>query len=55
MVVGLSEITIETYMKDFNVSREIAISEMNECLEDYHEIQEAAMQEVYEGIIRGSR
>ena len=49
----ITEEDILSYMEQFPVDWEQAIAELKELTEFWAEQQEEAMQEVYEGIIRG--
>ena len=50
----ISEQEIESYITQFNVTREQAIKEISNILEEYYMDKEDAMQEVYEDIKRSS-
>ncbi|MCR3759179.1 hypothetical protein KYB31_09275 [Clostridium felsineum] len=49
-----SEEEIQSYMNQFNVSRKIAIKQINIFKKEYDLEQREAMQEVYEDIIKES-
>jgi NACalpha-BTF3-like transcription factor len=50
----VNEEDIKSYMQQFKVDRITAIKELDEIFKDCCEVQEAAIQEVYNDIIRSS-
>ena len=50
----ITEKDINSYIKQFNVSREVAIKEIEEILLDEYKKNEEELAEVYKDIIRGS-
>ena len=51
---GISENDINSFMKDYNLTRKIAIERMAEALVEHYKKEEEALQEVYDDIIRSS-
>lgn len=51
---AITEADIESFVKQFNVSREIAIREIAEILLEEYKKNEKEMEEIYEDIIRNS-
>ena len=54
MLEMIKEEDISSYIKQFNVSREVAIKEIEEILLDEYKKNEEELAEVYKDIIRGS-
>lgn len=50
----ITELEIQSYIEQFKVDRETAIEEVKETLNNYYEIEQGRMQEVYQDIIRNT-